>query len=226
MMANPSWWHYPDCTLMSMKFLVEHGAHWIKPVRSSALQDTGWLLSHILIVSALVIMEMSFHESVDQMGDVKIIHHRSDSRRVMEEHPHCCFSLIASANGSLIKLLNRSNGITADWMALARPSKDDTSCLVIHFLSVSLPPSFSIVSFHLSQAHIFLFPLRPSVCSLPLFQSSFSFLQLSFSHNISFLSYLHLSLFILLSNSFSFLSSLSNFAFTLQGPLVVMWILT
>lgn len=52
-------------------------------------------------------------QSVDKTGNVKVLLHLGKVRRVIVEHPNY-FSLIASVNGSLIKALNGSNGITAD----------------------------------------------------------------------------------------------------------------
>ena len=63
----------------------------------------------------LLVLEISPEESKCRpKADVKIINHWSEVRRAMEDHPRCCFSLIASVNGSLIKALNGSGGRPAD----------------------------------------------------------------------------------------------------------------
>lgn len=56
----------------------------------------------------MIFSSKAISRSTNKWAALDIIHHWSEVGRVMREHPQCCISLIASANGSLIKPLNGS----------------------------------------------------------------------------------------------------------------------
>lgn len=126
--------------------------------------------------------------STNKWAALEIIHYWSEVSRVMREHPQCCISLIASANGSLIKPLNGSVVLLLmRWLCLGllktvyalRPIIQFYLCFIAHhFPHVLLLVSLFPVPFLLSHSS---FSPRYFMCSSESYNFHYIFVLPSFN---------------------------------------------